>query len=169
MLQLYLQLLNTCSEQEKFKQLYETYHRLMHWEAQRVLQDRHLAEDAVQEAICAAYAGRGSLRDPARFRPWILKILVNKCYEFCRKRRTTVDLADIQDFLPAPAADQAERLSLWQAVMALNSDLRAVVTLFYYEDLSIREISAVLGISEAAVKTRLSRGRSRLKQLLHEE
>ena len=99
----------------------------------------------------------------------ILKILVNKCYEFCRKRRTTVDLADVQDFLPAPAADQTERLSLWQAVMALNCDLRAVVTLFYYEDLSIREISAVLGISEAAVKTRLSRGRSRLKQLLHEE
>ena len=52
MLQLYLQLLNTCSEQEKFKQLYETYHRLMHWEAQRVLQDRQLAEDAVQESFC---------------------------------------------------------------------------------------------------------------------
>ena len=129
--------------------------------AKAILHQDEDAEDAVQEAICAAYAGRGSLRDPARFRPWILKILVNKCYEFCRKRRTTVDLADIQDFLPAPAADQA--------VMALNSDLRAVVTLFYYEDLSIREISAVLGISEAAVKTRLSRGRSRLKQLLHEE
>lgn len=53
MLQLYLQLLNTCSEQEKFKQLYETYHRLMHWEAQRVLQDRQLAEDAVQESFFA--------------------------------------------------------------------------------------------------------------------
>ena len=51
MLQLYLQLLNTCSEQEKFKQLYETYHRLMHWEALRVLQDRQLAEDAVQESF----------------------------------------------------------------------------------------------------------------------
>lgn len=113
--------------------------------AKAILHQDEDAEDAVQEAICAAYAGRGSLRDPARFRPWILKILVNKCYEFCRKRRTTVDLADIQDFLPAPAADQAERLSLWQAVMALNSDLRAVVTLFYYEDLSIREISARSG------------------------
>ena len=137
--------------------------------AKAILHQDEDAEDAVQEAICAAYAGRGSLRDPARFRPWIRNLLVNKGYEFCRKRRTTVDLADIQDFLPAPAADQAERLSLWQAVMALNSDLRAVVTLFYYEDLSIREISAVLGISEAAVKTRLSRGRSRLKQLLYEE
>ena len=80
-----------------------------------------------------------------------------------------MDLADVQDFLPAPAEDQAERLSLWQAVMALSDDLRAVVTLFYYEDLPIREISTVLGISEAAVKTRLSRGRARLKQLLHEE
>ena len=137
--------------------------------AKAILRQDEDAEDAVQEAICTAYASRGSLRDQARFRPWILKILVNKCYELCRKRRTTVDLADVQDFLPAPAEDQAERLSLWQAVMALSDDLRAVVTLFYYEDLPIREISAVLGISEAAVKTRLSRGRARLKQLLHEE
>ena len=114
--------------------------------AKAILRQDEDAEDAVQEAICAAYANRTSLRDPARFRPWVLKILANKCYESCRRRRTTVDLADIQDCLPAPAADQAERLSLWQAVMALNSDLRAVVTLFYYEDLSVREISDVLGI-----------------------
>ena len=72
--------------------------------AKSILRQDEDAEDAVQEAICAAYASRGSLRDPARFRPWILKILVNKCYEFCRKRRTTVDLADVQDFLPAPTA-----------------------------------------------------------------
>ena len=137
--------------------------------AKAILRQDEDAEDAVQEAICAAYASRTSLRDPARFRPWVLKILANKCYESCRRRRTTVDLADIQDCLPAPAADQTERLSLWQAVMALNCDLRAVVTLFYYEDLSVREISDVLGISEAAVKTRLSRGRARLRQLLREE
>ena len=56
--------------------------------AKAILHQDEDAEDAVQEAICAAYAGRGSLRDPARFRPWILKILVNKCYEFCRKRWT---------------------------------------------------------------------------------
>ena len=53
--------------------------------AKSILRQDEDAEDAVQEAICAAYASRGSLRDPARFRPWILKILVNKCYEFCRR------------------------------------------------------------------------------------
>ena len=71
--------------------------------------------------------------------------------------------------LPAPEDDHAQRLTLWQAVLSLNDDLRAPVTLFYYDGLSIREISRVLGISEAAVKTRLSRGRARLRQLLDEK
>ena len=51
----------------------------------------------------------------------------------------------------------------------MPEDLRVPVTLFYYEDLSVREIGQVLGISEAAVKTRLSRGRGRLRLLLEEK
>ena len=58
---------------------------------------------------------------------------------------------------------------LWQAVLSLSDDLRVTVTLFYYEGLSVREIGQVLGISEAAVKTRLSRGRARLRLLLEEK
>lgn len=75
----------------------------------------------------------------------------------------------MQDFLPAPSADPTERMTLWQAVLTLNEDLRCVVTLFYYEGFSIREISGILGIREAAVKTRLSRARARLRLLLREE
>ena len=137
--------------------------------ARSILRSREDAEDAVQEAICAAYASRGSLRDPERFRPWLLKILANQCYDLCRRRRPAVDLAEVQDFLAAPAEDPAEHLALWQAVLRLSDDLRAAVTLFYYEDMTVREISGILGISEAAVKTRLSRGRARLRELLNEE
>ena len=60
-------------------------------------------------------------------------------------------------------------MTLWQAVLSLPEDLRVPATLFYYEDLSVREIGQVLGISEAAVKTRLSRGRGRLRLLLEEK
>ena len=137
--------------------------------ARAILRSREDAEDAVQEAICAAYASRGSLRDPARFRPWLLRILANQCYDLYRRRRPVVDLTEVQDFLAAPAADQTERLALWQAVLRLSDDLRAAVTLFYYEDMTVREISGILGISEAAVKARLSRGRARLRELLNEE
>ena len=136
--------------------------------AKAILQNDQDAEDAVQEAICTAFARRDSLREMDKFRPWVLRILTNKCYDACRRRRNTSDL-DAAGEVPAPETDQAERLSLWQAVLSLNDDLRAPVTLFYYDGLSIREISRVLGISEAAVKTRLSRGRARLRQLLDEK
>ena len=136
--------------------------------ARAILRNDQDAEDAVQEAICAAFARRDSLRDAEKFKPWMLRILANKCYDARRRRRNTSDL-DAAGEVPAPETDQAERVSLWQAVLSLNDDLRAPVTLFYYDGLSIREISRVLGISEAAVKTRLSRGRARLRQLLDEK
>lgn len=137
--------------------------------AKAILHNDEDAEDAVQEAICSAFASRAQLQDAEKFKPWILRILANKCYDTCRKRRPTVDLEDVQDFLPSADADPTDRLTLYQAVMALSDDLRATITLFYYDGLSIREISQILGISQAAVKTRLSRGRTRLKLLVKEE
>lgn len=137
--------------------------------AKAILKNDEDAEDAVQEAICSAFAARGNLREEARFKPWLLRILTNKCYDICRKRRPTVDLETVQEFLPAQDTDPTERMTLWQAVMSLGDDLRVVVTLFYYDGLAVREISAILGISEGAVKTRLSRGRTQLRRILEEK
>lgn len=156
-------------EKEQFCQLVIQHQEAMFRTARAILQSNEDAEDAVQDAICAAFARRADLRESEKFKPWILRILTNKCYDTCRKRKSAVDLADVQDFLAAPDEDPAERMSLWQAVLALSADTRAVVTLFYYDGFSIREISHILGISEAAVKARLSRGRARLKQLLKEQ
>ena len=126
--------------------------------ARSILRQDQDAEDAVQEAICSAFAHRAMLRDPAKFKPWILRIVANQCYEQCRRRKPTVDLADVEGVLPARDTDPTGRLTLWQAVLSL----------FYYDGLSIREISKVLSVSEAAVKTRLSRGRARLRTMLGE-
>lgn len=156
-------------DKERFCQLVIQNQEAMFRTARAILQSDQDAEDAVQDAICAAFASRAELREPEKFKPWILRILTNKCYDTCRKRKNTVDLADVQDFLPAPETDHAQRMSLWQAVLSLGADTRAAVTLFYYDGLSIREISRILGISEAAVKARLSRGRTRLKLLLKEQ
>ena len=156
-------------DQETFSALVIENQATLFHTAKAILRSDEDAEDAVQEAICAAFERRGSLREMDKFRPWLLRILVNKCYDTCRRRRPTVDLEDVADYLPALSQDHTERLTLWQAVMALSGDLRAVVTLFYNDGLSIREISGALGISEAAVKTRLSRGRARLRQLLEEK
>jgi len=137
--------------------------------ARTILRSDQDAEDAVQEAILSAYAGLKTLRSPESFKPWILRILINKCYDLCRSSRPSVSLSDVEEVLPASGTDCTEKLSLWQAVERLPADLRTTITLFYYEGFNIRQISAVLGITEAAVKTRLHRGRAGLRNLLGEE
>ena len=77
-----------------------------------------------------------------------------------------MDLTEVADILPAETRDTAESLTLRQAVEQLPQDLQAPITLFYYEDLTIRQIARVLSLSEPAVKTRLSRGRDRLRRLM---
>ena len=75
----------------------------------------------------------------------------------------------MQDCLPANDPDLTVHLSLWEAVLTLKPEMRCVVTLFYYDGFSIREISRILGISDAAVKSRLSRSRNQLRLLLADE
>jgi RNA polymerase sigma-70 factor (ECF subfamily) len=137
--------------------------------ARSILKSDADAEDAVQEAITAAYSGLSRLREPDKFRPWILKILANECYEICRGRKPEADIDELREVLPAPAEDRAEKLALWDAVMRLPYDYRSAITLFYYEDMTVRQISETLGLSEAGVRTRLSRGREKLRLLLGEE
>ena len=64
------------------------------------------------------------------------------------------------------AAEHEEQLQLWQAVCGLNQSLRSVVVLYYYDGFSGKEIGTILGITEANVKTRLSRARKHLRILL---
>ena len=68
----------------------------------------------------------------------------------------------------APERDE-ERAHLWDAVRVLPEDQRLAVLLYYYEDMSVAEIARTLGVAQGTVKSRLSRGRDRLRQMLREE
>ena len=141
----------------------------MYRAARSILSNPEDVEDAVQEAICSAFAHRGDLRDPQRFKPWLLRIVVNTCYEICRKQKKVIDLGQVEGVLEAPNADPTEAISLWQAVLALPESLRTAVTLFYYEDCTGAQIAQILNISQGAVKLRLNRGRARLRTILNED
>ena len=73
---------------------------------------------------------------------------------------------------PAPAAEPAfeapEQQALYQAVLSLPERYRIVLVLFYYEELPVKEIAALLGLEVSAVTTRLSRARKKLKEVLGE-
>ena len=76
-----------------------------------------------------------------------------------RRRRVDWDSLENQ-----PAFETPEQGELYEAVMSLPEKYRTVLDLFYYEELSVREIGEVLGLSQSAVTTRLSRARKLLRE-----
>ena len=127
------------------------------------LKNREEALDAVQTAVCTALEKRDSLREPDAVRTWFYRILVNVCTDQLRQRRRLT-------FLPPEALDTGsyedplpEDGSLSRRVDALPAEVGAIIRLRFYEELSLKEISAVTGSPISTVKTRLYTGLKKLR------
>ena len=123
------------------------------------------AEDAVQEVFLRLYAREEPFESSEHLRRWLIRVTVNHCRDVLkspwRKRRVSLDTLPDQ-----PVFDAPEQGELYQAVMALPEKYRVTLYLFYYEELSTKEIAELLGLRQTAVTTRLSRGRELLKKRL---
>lgn len=150
--------------QEEFSAAVTAHSRSMYRAARAVLDSAADAEDAVGQAVLQAWQSLDRLRDKGAVRPWLIKIAVNCAYAQRRKRARLVYLDDLPQ---EPAAEEPPRFDgLWEAVCALPPERRVAVTLFYYEDMPIGEIARTLGVPRGTVKSRLSRARAQLKEML---
>jgi len=122
-------------------------------------------EDAVQECILKAWEKRDSLKNGAAFRSWVTRILINECYDICRRSSKII----VMDELPEAVAPEMDNRDLRDAIGKLEDIYRLPILLFYVEGFSIREISRILQIPEGTVKSRLHAGRGKLRTMLGEE
>ena len=162
--------LEASGPRERFIQAVEENSRAMFRAARAVLDsdaDAEDAEDAVGEAVLRAWQSWDRLRARGAVRAWLLKIAVNCAYEQ-RRKTGRVDCTD-QLEAPAPFPNLDARCDLWTALTRLPRDQRAVVVLFYYEDMTEEQIASLLAVPRGTVKSRLSRAREHLRRLLREE
>ena len=123
-------------------------------------------EDATQETIIKAYQNLVSLRSDLYLKTWLIKILINECNRILRANKKTVDLVVTETASPD---NQYENLELFSVVQSLDSDLRIVTLLFYYEGLRQKDIAEVLELPVGTVSSRLSRSREKLRALITEK
>ena len=121
------------------------------------------ADDAVQEVFLRLWRQKAPFESEEHLRRWLLRVTVNWCRDKLRspRRRRRVDWDSLEN---QPAFETPEQGELYEAVMSLPEKYRTVLDLFYYEELSVREIGEVLGLSQSAVTTRLSRARKLLRE-----
>ena len=130
--------------------------------------DDALADDIAQDALVRAYVASGSFLGLSKFSTWLFRIAYNCYVDHCRMVKP--DQVPVEDALGLPAeetTDSAFRYQqLYQALERLPGKEKAAIALFYFEDRSIKEISAILGIPQGTVKYHLSLGRAHLKQYI---
>lgn len=116
--------------------------------------------DAIQETVLRAYKSIRSLKEPAYFKTWVVRILINECKRALQRKRNVVTLAPGYD---AGAKEAGfDRVELREMVDRLEPSLRSVVLLYYYAELPLKEIGEELGLPEGTVKSRLHRARELL-------
>lgn len=166
-----------------FEQLVLRYDRKLFRIAHNITHNREDSEDAVQESFLRAFQSLDGFREQAQFSTWIYRIVVNVCLMKLRKsnrsKETTLENEaqnfegavplDVADWAPNPEQlFQASELRsiLTKGLQRLNPVFRAVFVLRDIEGFSIADIAEIVGASSPAVKSRLFRARTRLRQFL---
>jgi RNA polymerase sigma-70 factor, ECF subfamily len=172
-------------ETERFVDLVRPYERSVYLLAYSVLKNKEDAEDVAQEAVFKAFQHLDQLRSEATFKSWLLQIAMNEARVRLRRDRRHlyesldegVQETDEADFMPRQVADWREipsealeqkelRQKLQEALDGLPAQYRQVFLLRDIEHMSEKEAADVLGITIAAVKSRLHRARLQLRETL---
>ena len=129
-----------------------------------ILRNTQDCEDAVGNAMIQAYEHIGQLRKRDAFRVWYTKIVRNECYRILKERKRSAAIC----FNTEGTVDgrSCESIDVQNALFRLPTDRRIALTLYYLCGYSVAEIAEVLQVPAGTVKSRLSRARSEMKQIL---
>lgn len=150
-----------------FESLYAKYHDKVFAIARGILFDVEEAADAVQEVFTLVYRNLHRFDKRAKFSTWLFRIAVNRSIQEARKQKHRPKTTELNEAI----AQQIEDTPLSadphvEAVMAqLAPQDRALLVLFYWEELSLNEIAESIGCNANAAKTRLYRARERFRAL----
>ncbi|PLR98411.1 RNA polymerase sigma factor [Bacillus sp. T33-2] len=173
------ELINRCREGDggAFSELVEPYLNSAYRTAFVILKSKEHAEDALQNALINAYTAIMEHKEIRNFKPWFHRLVYSRSIDIVRKlvglRMISIEEDSSVFTDPASVSIQGnlerkeQNEQILQSILALKPEQRIPIFLFYYHDLSIAEISKLLGENENTIKTRMTRGRKKLAGLLN--
>ena len=159
--------------------LYAAMYKRVYYLALRMTGSPEDAEDAAQESFLSAFRALPQLADPNAFEGWLFQIAANKCRNVLRKEGKYTQLPEDEDgrtmldelpeeneaLIPASALDNSDhRAIILSIIESLPQQQRECVLLFYYSQLSVKQIAQALDCSEGTVKSRLNYARQKIRE-----
>ena len=159
-----------------FGKLVERYQDFVFTIAFRIMKVREEAEEVAQDSFIKAYESLKSFRGESKFSSWLYSIAYRKGLDALRKNKkykaseiiddiTEGEVSGIEDALYY-LEDQERKKAIQDCILKLAADEAAIITLYYFQDQSVREISSITQLSEDNIKVKLFRSRKKLFGLL---
>jgi RNA polymerase sigma factor (sigma-70 family) len=169
--------INQLTKEKQLSWLMEEYGDMVVRLAFTYVKQKQLAEDISQEVFISCYKGLETFENKASYKTWLYRITVNKCKDYFRSwSYRNISYQDMfRSIFPSGdksvesnILDKEEQEVIFEKVLTLPIKLREVIILQYYEDLSVNEISELLGLKSNTVKTRSHRAKKLLESSLKE-
>ncbi len=148
---------------EAMEKLVRRWHKRLWQYIFRLTSDSHIAWDISQQCWLEIIKGLKKLNDPACFKAWVYKIATNKSIDWLKNK--SKDQHINLDSIEVGCCRKKDDLRVKELIQRLKNDSRVVLNLYYFEQLSIPEVSIALKIPQGTVKSRLFKARDELKQL----
>jgi RNA polymerase sigma-70 factor (ECF subfamily) len=148
-----------------FEHLYAKYYAKVYSIAKGILFNTEEAIDAVQEVFTLVYRHLGRFDRRSRFSTWLFRVAVNRSIQQARKNKNNWRFVELNEALTRQTLDEEERINprVHRALARLAPTDRAMLVLFYWEELPLDQIARTFGCSANAAKTRLYRARERFR------
>ena len=160
-------------DQQAFESLTVANHSRLYRVAYSILRDRHLAEDATQQAFLDIWRNLRRLKEPSKFNGWSYRLLVHACYAEAKRRPDWLPQGDLQPghvpVAPDAYGSVIDRDQLERGFRYLSVEHRTVIVLRCLLDMPMEQVAETLGISPGTVGSRLSRAVAALRAALEAE
>lgn len=151
--------------QNEVEEIIEQYSNMIFKIAISYTKDKTTSEDILQDVLIKYMTAKIEFHDEEHTKAWLIRVTINECKQLFRSiwniRR--LPLEDIYSF------EDPEKHEVFYAVMDLPTKYRVIVHLYYYEEMSVKEIGRVMKLNLNTITSRLHRGRQMLKKRLEEE
>ena len=153
-----------------FSLIYNRYSGKIYSKCISLLKDEALAQDATQEIFTKIFMNLSKFAERSKFSTWVYSITYNYCIDFLRRRKKYKDLFMeepertpdvVDDDIPDQELLQMEVHQLKRVLEEIPIDDKAILLMKYQDDMSIKEIAALLGKTESAVKMRIKRAKAK--------
>ena len=166
---------------QAFEELMQSHESRIYAIALRMMGNREDAQDCAQEAMVRIYRAMGSFKGQSALATWIYRITMNTCLDELRRRKarkvTSLDSLVDNGWSPTDTGDTPEehglrvekQNALNQAIQSLPDDMRAAIILRDVKGYSYDEIASILDANVGTIKSRISRGREKLREILSKQ